>query len=84
MHPAKATAERAAFVDLQVCPVPDADILGNRIAVVAHNLERVRVLGNETETTRVCEIGKNIGRLSKFPHKAPRLFHACRAAAHWL
>ena len=63
MHPAKATAERAAFVDLQVCPVPDADILGNRIAVVAHNLERVRVLGNETETTRVCEIGKNIALL---------------------
>ena len=47
MHTAKATAERAALIDLEVCPVTNACVLRYAVLVVANNFECVRAFGNE-------------------------------------
>jgi hypothetical protein len=48
MHAAKTAAERAAFVEFQVASFPDAQILGNRVAVVTDNLKGVGILRDKS------------------------------------
>ena len=47
MHTAQTTTERAAFIDFEIRPFPDAQIIQDRVAVVTGDMESIGVLVDE-------------------------------------
>jgi hypothetical protein len=45
MHAAEASAKRAAFVVLEIGPLPHAETFGNGVTVITDDLEGVGILG---------------------------------------
>ena len=63
MHAAKASAERAALLPLQITPAPNAQVFGYTIPIMACDLKRVISRANEPIDAEVLKDRQNVRRI---------------------
>lgn len=66
-HAAEASAEGAALVDFEIAPFPNAEIFGDGIAVVPHDLKDVGILRDKSIVGGAHEDRQDVRRLDREP-----------------